>query len=191
MAEHLMTEEQSHAFSLYLKYGGERHDLIEREMHEAGYVGFKKNKLRDHGKVESKTHRQGWINKFRWDHAVKKHLEGLATNQIASTSGEKLLIEVEFIREAIFDVIKANGAANSKDHVWQHKKYVDASVDILGRLMDARDNYGNFVFFFKHLITAAVTISPALAKELCEAEDAIIEWAETKFIVEKESPDDL
>lgn len=188
MAEHLMTEEQAHAFSLYLKYGGERHDLIEREMHEAGYVGFKQNKLRDRGK--GKNHRDGWVNKFGWDHALKKHLEGVATNQIASTSGEKLLIEVEFIREAIFEAIKFKGAANSKDLVWQHKKYVDSSVDILKQLNDARDNYGNFVFFLKHLVTSAVTISPALAKELCDAEDAIIEWAERKFIVEEEKPED-
>ncbi|MCV4808930.1 hypothetical protein OFB93_28065, partial [Escherichia coli] len=60
-------------------------------------------------------------------------------------------------------------------------------IEILAQLEDARDNYANFTYFLKHLIAASVTISPQLARALVESEDALIQWAESKFAANDES----
>lgn len=178
-------DEIKDAFALYLKYGGDRLDLLEADMHRMGWTSFNKQLLKNRGK--GTNFREGWIAKFGWEHSLKVHLADITT--VAATSAESLLAENENIRKAAYMEIQVQGVRASKEIVWQHNTYTQNCIKILDKLEAARDNYGNFTFFLKHLLAAAVEISPALAKELCEAEEPLIDWAEKKFIVEEDRPD--
>jgi len=174
------------AFALYLKYNGERFDLIEEEMHRLGWEGFRKQILFNRGKGEN--YRDGWIDRFGWKNALKVHLAQAAT--IAATSAESLLAENEAIRKAAYMEIQEQGVRANKDLVYQHNLYTQNCIKILDKLAEARDNYANFTFFLNHLLRAATHISPALAKELCDAEEPLIEWAEKEFVTEEEKPEE-
>jgi len=176
-------EEIKDAFSLYLKYGGERHDLIEADMQRLGWAGFRKALLTNRGKGEN--FREGWIAKYRWENSLKLHLASLTS--VAATSAESLLAENEAIRKSAYIEIQTQGVRASKDLIYQHNTYTQNCIKILDKLEAARDNYANFTFFLNHLLGAAVEISPSLARELCEAEEALIDWAERKFVVEEET----
>ena len=119
---------------------------IDAEMAKRGWAGFKANsRLKNRGKGEN--FRAGWIETFGW----KKSLEiKIATAGLAAqTSAESLLFEVESIRKKIFMELETRGVgAGQKDLIYQHDKYVSRSTEILDKLNDARDNYGNFVFYF-------------------------------------------
>lgn len=175
-------------FALYLKYNGDRFDLIEEEMHRLGWTAFKKSVLFDRRGKNPDHHRDGWITKLGWKNALKLHLATAAS--ASETSAESLLMENETIRKAAFMEIQAQGVRSSKDLIYQHNTYTQNCIKILDKLEAARDNYANFQKFLANLLKAATQISPALAKELCDAEDALIEWAEREFVVEEDRPDD-
>lgn len=174
------------AFDLFLLHNGERHDLIEKEMHRLGWTAFRKEILKSKGFGENR--RDGWIDYYGWQKSLE--IKIATANTVARTSAESLLAEVETIRKKIFIELESLGVARSKDLVYQHDKYVNRSVEILAQLNDARDNYANFVFFLKHLLRAAPAISPQLAAEICEAEEALIEWAESEFVTSDEGISD-
>lgn len=174
-------EEIKAAFELYLLHNGERHDLIEKEMHRLGWTAFRKEILRSKGFGPNR--RDGWIDTYGWQKSLE--LKIATANTAAATSAESLLYEVETIRKKIFIELEAGGIGRAgKDLIYQHDKYVQRSIDILHQLEKARDNYANFVFFIRKLVEAAPKISPALAKEICEAEEGLIEWAESEFVTE-------
>lgn len=176
------------AFELYLKYNGERFDLIDQEMAKRGWAGFKAHsRLPNRGK--DKNFREGWISRYGWQKSLE--MKVILAGTVAATSAESLLFEVETIRKKVFMELQERGVgAGQKDLVYQHDKYISRTTEILDKLEKARDNYGNFTFFLTHLLKAATQISPALAKELCDAEDALIDWAEKEFVVEDERPGD-
>lgn len=176
------SDEVKAAFELYLLHNGERHDLIEQAMHRQGWTTFRRSKLKSRGYGENR--REGWIEQFGWEKSLQ--LKIATVNSAAQTSAESLLFEVETIRKKLFVEIEANGITRSgKDTIYQHDKYVNRSIEILGQLNDARDNYANFVFFIRHLLKAAPQISPGLAKELVDAEEALVDWAEGEFVTEE------
>lgn len=173
-------EQIEHAFELYLEYNGERFDLIEKEMHRRGWTKFRRQLLFNRGK--GANFREGWIERYGW----KKSLEiKIATaGQTAVTSAESLLFEVETIRKKLYQRLVERDV-NDRDLVWQHDKYVARTTEILDKLERARDNFGNFTFFLKHLLAASTSISPELASALCAAEDGLLEWAEREFVSEE------
>lgn len=172
------------AFDLYLKYNGQRFDLIDAEMAKKGWAKFKANsRLKNRGKGEN--FRSGWIDTFGWKASLE--LKIATAGMAAATSAESLLFEVEEIRKKIFMKLKELGVgAGQKDLVYQHDKYVARTTEILDKLAEARDNYANFVKFAQWLSMNAPKISPALAVAWCEAEDAIIEAAERDFVASDE-----
>lgn len=176
------------AFELYLKYNGERFDLIDDEMRHKGWTNFKSSlNLLNRGK--GKNYRDGWIERFGW----KKSLEiKIATTGIAAaTSAESLLFEVETIRKKIFMELEVKGVGvGQKDLIYQHDKYIARTTEILASLDKARDNYANFVFFLQHLLKAATKISPDLASAICDAEEPLLEWAEREFVTDGPKPVD-
>ena len=165
------------AFDLYLKYNGESHDRIEREMRGLGYRTFSQHQLTDHG--TGKGFRKGWISRYGWQKSLEFKLA--YTGTIAITSAESLLFEVEFLRKRLFHELQGSETVDI-ELLKQHERYSARSAQILASLEDARDNYANFVFFLRHLLTAATAISPELAKAICSAENALIEWAEREFV---------
>jgi hypothetical protein len=179
-------DELKDAFRLYLDHNGQRYDLIEKAMHRLGWTSFRKESIDSRG--FGKNRREGLVEKHGWDKALQIHIATAGT--LAETSAESLLGEVEEIRKLIYLELQATGVGKAgKDLIYQHDKYVQRSTEILAKLDSARDNYGNFVKFLKHMIKGATTISPALAKEMCEAEDALIEWAEKQFVIEEDRPE--
>lgn len=180
-------DELKDAFRLYLDHNGQRFDLIEKEMHRLGWTSFRKECINSRG--FGKNRREGLVEKHGWDKALQIHIATAGT--LAATSAESLLGEVEEIRKLIYLDLQATGVGKAgKDLIYQHDKYVQRSVEILAKLDSARDNYGNFVKFMKHLTKGAMKISPAFAEMLCEVEDPLIEWAEGEFVVLTEKPDD-
>lgn len=176
------------AFDLYLKYNGERFDLIDADMHRLGWLNFKANTtLKNRGK-DAKQFREGWIDKFGWKTALELKIATAGT--AAATSAESLLFEVESIRKKIFMELSVKGVGTgNKDLVYQHDKYVARTTDILAQLDKARDNYANFVFFLQHLLRAATKISPELASAICDAEEPLLDWAEREFVTADKAVD--
>jgi hypothetical protein len=163
------------AFELYLQFNGERFDLIETEMRKKGWTTFGKQNLLPKGKDEN--FREGWIQKYGWENALKIKIATLGT--LAMTSAESLMHEVETIRKALFIELEANKL--DKDKLYLHDKYVARSIDILAELNDARDNHGNFILFLERLCGVAPQISPDLAKAIVDAKDGLLSWAESEF----------
>lgn len=171
------------AFELYLKYNGERFDLIEAEMRQKGWTSFKAtNSLKNRG--IGANFREGWITRYGWEKSLE--LKIATTGVAAATSAESLLFEVESIRKKIFMELSIKGVGSGqKDLIYQHDKYIARTTEILASLDKARDNYANFTFFLQQLLKAATRISPELAAALCDAEEPLIEWAEREFVTEE------
>ena len=164
------------AFELYLKYNGERFDLIEREMRLKGWTGFDKQSLFNRGIGEN--FREGWIDRYGWKKTLETYLA--AKSKTILTSGEKLLFEVETIREKLFAKIESSGV-NNRDLIWQHDKYARRSAEIMAQIEAANHDTRDFAEFLKFLITISISISPALARELVNAEEALIRRAKDEF----------
>lgn len=173
------------AFELYLKYNGERFDLIDEEMHHRGWTTFKAHStLKNRGL--GKNFREGWIERFGWKKSLE--IKIATTGMAAATSAESLLFEVETLRKKIFMELQTKGVGSGqKDLIYQHDKYVARTTEILASLDKARDNYANFIFFLQHLLRAATRISPELAAAICDAEEPLLDWAEREFVNDPES----
>lgn len=164
------------AYELYLKYNGERFDLIEKEMRLKGWFTFDRQCLTNRGKNEH--FREGWIERYGWRKSLEIYLATKARTIL--TSGEKLLLEVETIREKLYDRIETHGVDN-RDLVWQHDKYSQRSAEILAQIENAKDDSRDFAKFLNLLINISVKVSPVLARELCNSEDAIIKHAKNEL----------
>jgi len=176
MPKRLAPECVEDAFHLYLKYNGERFDLIQKEMRLKGWTKFSKNCLSNRGIGDN--FREGWIDKFGWKNALESYLS--TKQKTILTSGEKLYNEVETIREKIFEQLQQKGVQN-RDLVWQHDKYSQRSAEILEQIENARTTEKDFAQFLNWLINISIKISPNLARELCNAEDAIIKKAKEEY----------
>lgn len=166
-------------FELYLEHNGENFPAIQEKMRAMGWTTFTAQNIRK--KVNGEY--VGWEIEFGW----KKSLEiKIATaGQVAATSAEGLLMEVETMRKKIYQELLSNRL--DRDLVYQHDKYVGRTKEILQQLKGSTDNFANFVSFLKRLLAAATKISPELAKALCEAEDALLDWAEAEFVTPEEN----
>ena len=58
---------------LYLKYGGENHEQIEREMRAMGHRDFHRRSL--YRRFERGTSRAGWIETYGWNRLLKMQNE--------------------------------------------------------------------------------------------------------------------
>lgn len=174
-------EQINDCFELYLKYNGQNFPAIEREMREKGYTNFSSQRIRK--KVKGEV--VGWEIEFGWQKSLE--LKIATQGAVAMTSAESLLFEVETLRKKAYQELLAAPLISNRDLVYQHDKYVLRTKEILESLDKSRDNYANFVFFLTRLLAAAMKISPALARELCDAEEALLNWAEKEFVTDAES----
>ncbi len=80
MTDHERTLERIEACrELYLKYRGKKHEQIEREMRELGYMDFHRRVM--YRRYENGRAASGWIERYGWDVLVK---ESLATDSMYS-----------------------------------------------------------------------------------------------------------
>lgn len=163
------------AFGLYLQLNGQNFDRIEREMRRE-FPGWTRQILFTRGAGEH--YRAGWIEKYGWEAALKIYLSTKGNNLL--TSGERLLAEVETIRERLFQQIVASGV-NNRDLVYQHDKYSQRSAEILAALEKASNPLRDFAAFWKFLLKNSLEISPALARELTNNEEPILKRAKEEF----------
>lgn len=180
MPKTIPPECKSDAFDLYVKYNGSNLPAIEREMRARGWTTFTKQNIRK--KVNGEY--VGWETELGWVKALEQI--NATRGKVAMTSAEGLHYEVESVRTTIYGIIVRQGLDDPENKwlIWEHRKYVKETADILKSLEAARDNYANFVFFLKKLLAAATRISPELARVLCEAEEALLDWAESEFVTE-------
>lgn len=170
-------------FDLYLKYNGTNFVAIQREMREQGWEKFNSQRIRK--KINGEY--VGWEIEFGWKAALEVKIRNRGKESL--TTAESLLFKAETILELLFEKVKTVKDLD-RDTVYQIDKFIGRVESILARLDKARDNYGNFVYFFKQLMAASTKISPSLAKEICDAEDALIDWAEREFTTKDETIDD-
>ena len=163
-------------FHLYLKYNGERFDLIENEMRLKGWTTFNKNCLTNRGKGEN--WREGWIDKYGWKNALEHRVQRAGKD--FSSIAEKLYHEVETIREQLFEQIQTSGVGN-RDLIYQHRDYTQRSAEILEQIEKTKLGTLNFPDFLNFLIRIAPSISPVLHRELDNALEAIIKRAKDEF----------
>lgn len=162
------------AFELYLKYNGERFDLIEREMRERGWTGFSRQRIRK--KVGGEY--IGWESEFRWKSALETYQTGKVREFL--TNAEKVYYEVEAIRTLLFKQIQSSGV-NNRDLIWQHDKYSQRSAELLEQIEKAKIGTINFPDFLNFLIRIAPSISPTLYRELDNSLEVIIKRAKDEF----------
>ncbi|MBK6725067.1 MAG: hypothetical protein IPG58_17980 [Acidobacteria bacterium] len=80
MTDHERTLERIEACrELYIKYRGKKHEQIEREMRELGYMDFHRRVM--YRRYENGRAASGWIERYGWDVLVK---ESLATDSMYS-----------------------------------------------------------------------------------------------------------
>lgn len=165
-----------HCFGLFLKYNGANFDRIEQEMRAVGYSLWSQQILFSRGR--GKNYRQGWIDAHGWEKALEIHLSN--QNKALLSRREQTLEEVETIRKLIYERITAR-SVNNRDLVWQHDKYSERSARLLAELELAKQSSGDFAAFWQFLMRAALDISKPLARELCNAEDAILQRAKQEL----------
>ena len=76
--------------SLYLKYKGKRHELIERDMRALGHTNFYRRSL--YNRFERERCTLGWIERFGWQNeedAERERRGGAGTKEDAETRGHR------------------------------------------------------------------------------------------------------
>ena len=162
-------------FGHYLRFNGQQHDLIESEMRKE-YPGWSKQNLYTRGKDTNR--KTGWVEKYGWDEALK--LKVATSGKAASTSAEKLFLEIEATRERIKASLDAQGGLD-RDLVYQHRDYCKLSIDALTRMEAARDNLDNFVSMWERLCAWLPEISLEATRALLAVGEEVLARAQAEF----------
>lgn len=179
MPAHYGPDAIDYCLRLYLKYNGQQHKKIEQEMRKAGWEGWSATNL--HNKGRGKKLRLGWIEKYRWDHALEVHLAQKVTATATLNNAEKLVREVENIRELLYKEIYAHGAVVERERLQLHRDYCNLSIAALTKVESARDTLGAWVNFWERLQEWAVDIDAKFGRYLIKHSDAVIARAEAEF----------
>lgn len=178
MATPYTTEAIDYCFKLYLKYNGQQHDRIQKEMRRAGWPRWSKSNL--YTSKDGRGNEQlGWIEKYGWEKALKDHL----ANKVAPAldSAEKLVRQVEEVRDLLHVEIIAAGGKVDKERLQLHRDYCNLSISALTKVEAARDTLSGWVSFYERLVDWAVELDPKLARKLVDRSDEFIKRAEREF----------
>ncbi len=162
-------------FQLYLKHHGQQHDRIEAEMRKL-WPSWSKQNLYTRGK--GKNRKDGWIERYGWDAALKLKLS--TTARQAATSAEKLFLEIEQQRERLNEALATRGSTD-KDLVYQHRDYCKLSIDALARLESAGDNMDAFVAMYERLLEWLGELSTTALAEVVKVGEAITDRARRHY----------
>jgi hypothetical protein len=168
---------------LYVKYFGKQHDRIEKEMHRAGWTGWRKINL--HGrkrKGEGRGETLGWIEKYGFDTALDRALVRQPT--AALNTAQDLVNKIDAVLGQLDRQVSAKGA-NIDDESFRvvqlHRDYCKLKIDALTRVEAAKDTLGGWVSFWERLIDWAPDIDIKLARLMVKHSDQIIARAEQEF----------
>ena len=166
----------AHCLSLYLKFNGQQHDRIEREMRRK-WPGWSKQNLYTRGKGSNL--KVGWVEKYGWEEALRLHLA--ARPKEALTAAEQIFLEIEAIRKKVYEQISAKGASFDRDLVYQHRDYTKLSIEALAKLSGAGQTFETFVAFWEWLLDELTGLAPAAAAELLKVTEQVIDRAAEKY----------
>lgn len=176
MAARYDAEAIEKCFRLYLKFNGQQHQRIEQEMRKV-YPGWKRDYLYTRG--QGKHQKLGWVDKYGWEKALALHLAQKPTAVL--NSAQRLVNEVEEIRQQLHERIKVQGANVEKELLQLHRDYSRLSIETLMKVEAARDTLGAWVVFWEKLLDWLPDIDMKAARYLVKLNEAIIARAEEEF----------
>lgn len=160
---------------LYCKYGGRNHELIERDMAKAGYVGWKRSILYDKGKNENA--RMGWITRHGFDRSLRIYTEKLTEK--VNNDEQDLYISIRDIRKSFAKAVESGVA--TKDEVYQYRDFCKLEIEARKNLDLSRDNLETFVAGYEKLLMWAADLDKTLAKLLVKHGDRLAELAKAHY----------
>lgn len=175
------TEAWEYCKELYLRYSGQQHDRIEREMRRK-WPGWSKQNLYTRGNGPGL--KDGWIDKFGWERALEIHL---SQRSKARGSDEEALAEVEEIRKKLYAQLKTQGTKYDRDLVYQHRDYTKLYLDARVKLGGAARTLKDFVAVWEKLLDWLTDISPDALREMLKVDTEILERAAAEYGEEDEA----
>lgn len=160
---------------LYCKYGGQNHALIERDMHRAGWPGWKKSILYDKGK--DKNARMGWITRHGFERSLEIYTEKLVEK--VNDDEQDLYLGIKKMREHF--QTRLSGAEFTKDEAYQYRDFCKLEIEARRNLDLTRDNFETFVSGYEKLLQWLGEIDPAAVKVLISNGEKLTEIAQAHY----------
>lgn len=171
--------------TLYCKYGGKNLDAIEKEMRQAGYVGWRKSILFNRGKVETTNWREGWIDKYGFRNSLQEYVK---TEILAVTDDvQKLYLGIKSVRETLEEKVKSKQF--TRDDLFAYRDFCKLEMEARQKLDLAKDNYESFVTCFEKLLAWLPEIDEKVALAFLSGDFAeqVLERARIEYGEEKQS----
>ncbi len=165
-------EAREACLKLYLKFNGQQHDRIEREMRKAGWIGWSKQNLYSRGD------KVGWIEKYGFEAALKLKLDTSETQ--AHTKAEELFLEIEQGRKRLKARLDADGW-QTRDLVYQYQAQCRLSIEMHSKLNAMAGTYTGFAEFWEKLLDWLTEIDAPAAKALLRVADEILARAQVEY----------
>lgn len=160
---------------LYCKYGGINHDLIERDMRRAGYVGWQKSILYDKGK--DKNARMGWISRHGFERSLDKYTQKLVEQ--VNTDEQELYLDVRTRRKELSELVRGKDA--TKDDKYLHRDYCKLEIEARKALDLSQDNFETYVSGFEKTLSWLAEIDPQAAKVVIKHTDKLTDMAKAHY----------
>lgn len=168
------------ARGLYIKYGGENFDAIQREMRKqypswtkANLVGREEKAYR--GRVAREKH--GWIDLYGFEKSLKLHLQELATT--AKSDEQDLYLGIRAVRKELQTKVAAGMA--TKDEVYSYRDFCKLEIDARKNLDLSQDNLETFVSGYEKLLIWLGELDAGAAKMLVKHGDRLAEMAKAHY----------
>lgn len=159
---------------LWLKYGGENHDLIEAGMQKE-FPSWKKKNLHDSGK--GKNARHGWITKLGLDRKLKIYLQTRV--EAVNNDEQDLYIGIKATRKELQKAVVAGEA--TRDELYSYRDFCKLEIEARKNLNLTRDNLDTFVSGWEKTLTWIGEIDPVAAKVLLKHTDKLVEMAKAHY----------
>lgn len=156
---------------LYLRFNGQQHDRIEKEMRR-NWRGWSKQNLFTRGD------KLGWIDKYGWELALKEKI-ALANSGQAVTEEQSLFNEIAQVRKRLHELIVKG--SKDRDVFYQHLAYCRLAVSALAKLKGAGLTFDSFVAFWEQLLDWLPDMSPDAASALLAVADQLLDRARTEY----------
>ncbi len=160
-------------FRLYLRFNGQQHDRIEKEMRRH-WPGWSKQNLFSRGD------KIGWIEKHGWERALREKI-ALASSSHAVTEEQALFLEISQTRKVLHTKISVKGQSIDRDAVYQHLAYCRLSIDAMARLKGTGLTFETFVAFWEQVLEWLTEKSSEAASALLSVADELLDEARIKY----------
>jgi hypothetical protein len=160
--------------TLYLKYGGQNFDAVQREM-KREYPAWSKGLL--HSKGTGKDARLGWMDKYGWQNALKLHLENKVERVQNDT--QKLYQDIKTIRETLAKKAKSLDATATDLQLFA--KYCELEIKARQTLELSKSNLETFADSYELICSWLPDVDAAVGKGFLKCGDKLIQMAEVHY----------